>query len=961
MRHPSGRDTGPAARILRRGARSGRLMHIEQIAARAGEGVPWPEWVPTDITEAFTEAGVGQPWAHQAAMAEHAHRGSNVIIATPAASGKSLGYLLPALTAALGGKTVLYLAPTRALAADQLRTIQALGITGVCAAVVDGDTHAADRERARTHANYLLTTPDMLHHVLLPRHARWGEFFGRLHYVIVDECHGYRGVFGSHVAHVLRRLQRVAAYHARRHPARNRAGTGGPGGLVFLLASATISEPGNCARLLTGAEAREITDSTAPRGPLTFGLWEPPLTAARGEGGAPVRRPATAEAATLLADLVAHDVRGLAFTRSRRGAEAVAIAARRALAGNGRTVRRRAGAGTAARTAPGKVLEPAPGASAPGAAVGAPALRGAAGGPAPAVVNGKQASAVVNGKQAPAAAALAGASGPGLRVLTGPGRRIAAYRSGYLPEDRRELEEALRTGALLGLAATTALELGVNICGLDAVLIAGWPGSRAALWQQAGRAGREGQPAVAVLIARDDPLDTYLVHHPEMLLHQPVESTVLDPQNPYVLAPHLCAAAAELPLTDADLELFGTSAGQAAQSLVDAGMLRRRGHRLYWTRRGTGNGPGLRGEGNYPVKIVEKATGRLVGTVDQPSAHVLVHTGAVYLHQGELYLVTALNLDEGVALVEPGDPGYTTSAREVTGIDVVSELRRASWGPGSVSFGEVDVVRQVTSFTRRNPETGQPLGEEVLDLPPRALRTRAVWWTISADQRANLLRRGVDLAGAAHAAEHTAIGLLPLFASCDRMDIGGVSADVHPATGLLTVFVYDGNAGGAGFAERGFAVAAAWLRATAEAIHGCECQAGCPSCVQSPKCGTGNEPLAKDGALVLLETLLAGAPATTAGPGTTAGAVSTRWPATPAGSGGPDEAHLSGEASGNGINGRADKAADQLCAPVGRLAEDQQAGRSDPRKGATPAGGESGGRRTVQVRVRTPEPSSKEA
>jgi DEAD/DEAH box helicase domain-containing protein len=850
-------------------------MHIEQIAARAGEGVPWPEWAPAEITAAFTEAGIGQPWAHQAAMAEHAHRGSNVIIATPAASGKSLGYLLPALTAALRGSTVLYLAPTRALAADQLRTIQALGITGVCAAVVDGDTHAADRERARTHANYLLTTPDMLHHVLLPRHARWGELFGRLHYVIVDECHGYRGVFGSHVAHVLRRLQRVAAHHARRHPARNRSSTSAPGGLVFLLASATISEPGNCARLLTGAEATEITDSTAPRGPLTFGLWEPPLTAARGEGGAPVRRPATAEAATLLADLVAHDVRGLAFTRSRRGAEAVAIAARRALAGNGRTVRRRAGAGTAARTTPG---------TAPVAAV-------------PAVVNGKRgaapgtAPAAVNDKRATAAA--------GLRVLTAPGRRIAAYRSGYLPEDRRELEEALRTGTLLGLAATTALELGVNICGLDAVLIAGWPGSRAALWQQAGRAGREGQPAVAVLIARDDPLDTYLVHHPEMLLHQPVESTVLDPQNPYVLAPHLCAAAAELPLTEADLDLFGPSAGQAAQNLVAAGMLRRRGHRLYWTRRGTGNGPGLRGEGNYPVKIVEEATGRLVGTVDQPSAHIFVHTGAVYLHQGELYLVTELNLDEGVALVEPGDPGYTTSAREVTGIDVVSELRRASWGPASVHFGEVDVVRQVTSFTRRNPETGQPLGEEVLDLPPRALRTRAVWWTISAGQRENLLRRGVDLAGAAHAAEHTAIGLLPLFAACDRMDIGGVSADVHPATGLLTVFVYDGNAGGAGFAERGFAVAGSWLQATAEAILSCECEGGCPSCVQSPKCGTGNEPLAKDGALVLLETLLTGAP-DGAGPEAAAKPVPAARPVPTTGSGGPGEPHLAGVANGNG-------------------------------------------------------------
>jgi len=802
-------------------------MHVEEIPGRPGEGVPWPDWVPAEITQALSQTGVARPWAHQAAMAEHAHQGRNVIIATPAASGKSLGYLLPALTAVLRGSTVLYLAPTRALAADQVRAVQALGISGVCAAVVDGDTLSAERERARTRANYLLTTPDMLHHVLLPRHSRWGEFFGRLEYVIVDECHGYSGVFGSHVAHVLRRLRRVAAHHARRHPARARAGTS-PADLVFLLASATVSEPGACARLLTGADAEEITQSTAPRGPVTFGLWEPPLTTGRGERGAPVRRPATAEAASLLADLVAHDVRGLAFTRSRRGAEAVAIAARRALSGRSR-----------ARSRASRPGVPAAGAAGPAA------------GSDPA-----QAEAAVPGAGAPG-------KGPGTRgtgAEASRAGRVAAYRSGYLPEDRRQLEEALRTGSLLGLAATTALELGVNISGLDAVLIAGWPGSRAALWQQAGRAGREGQPAVAVMIARDDPLDTYLVHHPQMLLNRPVEATVLDPANPYVLGPHLCAAAAELPLTDADLALFGPSAAATAQNLVDEGMLRRRGHRLYWTRRGMANDPGLRGEGDFPIKIVEDITGRLVGTVDRPSAHFLVHAGAVYLHQGESYLVTRLDLAEGVAIVQAGDPGYATSAREVTGIDVIAEQRREAWGPGAVHFGEVEVVRQVTSFTRRNPETGQPFGEQALDLPPRALRTRAVWWTISAGQRNALLEAEVDLPGAAHAAEHTAIGLLPLFAACDRMDIGGVSADLHPATGLLTVFVYDGNAGGAGFAERGFSMAREWLTATAEAITSCECQAGCPSCIQSPKCGTGNEPLAKDGALLLLRTLLAHAP-----------------------------------------------------------------------------------------------------
>jgi DEAD/DEAH box helicase domain-containing protein len=877
MRHPGGPDTSPAARILRRGARSGRLIHAEQIPASPGRCVPWPQWAPGQLIQALAQAGVSQPWAHQAAMAEHAHQGRNVIISTPAASGKSLGYLLPALTAVLAGSTVLYIAPTRALAADQVRAVRALGIAGIYPAVVDGDTPPAERERARARANYLLTTPDMLHHVLLPRHSRWGEFFSRLQYVIVDECHGYSGVFGSHIAHVLRRLRRVAAHHAQRHPARIRDGARGPGGLVYLLASATISEAGSCARLLTGADAEVITQSTAPRGPLTFGLWEPPLTAARGEGGAPVRRPATSEAATLLADLVAHDVRGLAFTRSRRGAEAVAIAARRALAGRHKAARTRAakkaGPGAAAETVKaaaaggrdGPVAEPAPGANPVAAgpdepgAVAVPAGTQPAGGP-------DEAGAGVASR---------------LKELGGVGQ-VAAYRSGYLPEDRRALEEALRSGALRGLAATTALELGVNISGLDAVLIAGWPGSRAALWQQAGRAGREGQPAVAVLIARDDPLDTYLVHHPQMLLHRPVEATVLDPGNPYVLAPHLCAAAAELPLSDADLALFGPGAARAAEELVAAGMLRRRGKRLYWTRRGWATEANLRGEAGYPVKIVEETTGRLVGTVDQPSAHLHVHTGAVYTHQGEMYLVSRLDLAACVALVAAGDPGYTTSARQITGIDVVAEQRRQEWGDGSVHLGEVEVVRQVTSFTRRNAETGQPLGEQELDLPPRALRTRAVWWTISAGQREALLRQGVDLPGAAHAAEHTAIGLLPLFASCDRMDIGGVSADLHPATGKLTVFVYDGNEGGAGFAERGFAVARDWLTATAEAITSCECQAGCPSCIQSARCGTGNEPLTKQGALLLLRTLLGHPPARGDGAAAPAPRLAVPAPAKPA-------------------------------------------------------------------------------
>jgi DEAD/DEAH box helicase domain-containing protein len=760
-----------AARILGDGARSGKLTHLEHVPASAGRRVDWPAWAAPEVVKAFEAAGVPGPWAHQAAAAGHAAAGRNVIISTGPASGKSLGYLLPALTEVLGGATALYLSPTRALAADQLRMVSSLGIRGLRAAVVDGDTRYSERSWARAHANYLLTTPDMLHHSLLPRHARWDGFFRRLAFVIVDECHTYRGVFGSHVAQVLRRLRRVSVHHTSVVTPRLAP--------IFILCSATISEPETCARLLTGLDAVAVTSDSAPRGSLTFGLWEPPLTALRGEAGAPVRRTATAEAAGLLADLVTGGIPALAFVRSRRGAEAVALGARRSLAEAG-------------------------------------------------------------------AAELAG--------------QVAAYRAGYLPEERRVLEEGLLTGKITGLAATTALELGINIGGLDAVLIAGWPGTRAALWQQAGRAGRQGRGAVAVLIARDDPLDTYLVHHPEALLNRPVEATVLDPGNPYVLAPHLCAAAAELSLTEADIAMFGPGAAAVVADLDERGMLRsRRGPdgepRWYWTGRSVTTS--LRGTGGRPVRIVEAATGRLVGTVDEPSAHVQVHAGAVYPHQGEMYLVTQLDLDEFVALVEPCDPGYATSARQVTGIDVSATLRQAAWGEAEVGFGDVVVTRQVVSFARRRLDTGEPAGVVPLDLPPRTLHTRAVWWTISPGQRAALAEARVNLAGAAHAAEHASIGMLPLVAACDRWDVGGVSADLHQATGRLTVFVYDGHDGGAGFAERGFRAAREWLGATVQAIASCECAAGCPSCIQSPKCGNGNEPLCKPGAVTLLETLLA--------------------------------------------------------------------------------------------------------
>jgi len=765
--------------ILLDDARSGRPVHVEHIPARAGSEVPWPPWVPAEIVGAFAARGISAPWSHQAIAASHAQAGRHVVISTAAASGKSLGYLLPALTSVLAGDTVLYVTPTKALAADQLASIRALGLPGVQAATLDGDSTRAERDWARSHARYLLTTPDMLHCLLLPRHERWSGFFSRLRFVIIDECHGYRGVFGSHVAQVLRRLRRVVAHHAG--PGEPHGGPGeshgGPGELarpVFVLASATVGAPGVCARLLTGLDAVEVTDDGSPRGPLAFALWEPPLTDARGEAGARLRRTATAQAADLLGRLVAENVQTLAFIRSRRGAEAVALAARRSLTPD-----------------------------------------------------------------------------------TGHAK-VAAYRSGYLPEDRRRLEAALSDGRLVGLATTTALELGVNITGLDAVLIAGWPGTWASLWQQAGRAGRSGRSAAAVLIARDDPLDTYLVRHPEILLSHPVEATVLDPGNPYVLAPHLCAAAAELALTEQDLEIFGPAARQVVDDLTSSGRLRKRQAGWFSMRRPAAAAAGLRSAGLAPVRVVEEATGRLVGTVDEPSAHLIVHEGAVYIHQGDSYLVRRLDLADRVALVEPGDPGYTTTARDVTEVEVRGELRRVSWGEAEICFGDVQVTRQVVSFTRRRADTGIPIGETPLDLPPRQLRTRAVWWTVSAAQRNRLATAGVDLGGAAHAVEHASIGLLPLFATCDRWDVGGVSADLHPATGRLTVFVYDGHDGGAGFAERGFQAAPDWLRATRQAISSCDCEAGCPSCVQSPKCGAANHPLSKRGAVALLDILLAG-------------------------------------------------------------------------------------------------------
>ncbi|MFE2910476.1 DEAD/DEAH box helicase [Kitasatospora indigofera] len=751
--------------------RADRLTHTEHLPAREARHAPWPDTVRPEIVAAALALGVEQPWAHQAEAMKLAKSGQTVVLATGTASGKSLGYLAPVLSDLLDGTearngrgaTALYLAPTKALAADQRRRAAELAPARVRAALYDGDTPPEEREWVRQYASYVLTNPDMLHRGILPAHPRWASFLKTLRYVVVDECHTYRGVFGSHVAQVLRRLRRLCARYGSSP--------------TFLLASATTADPAATAHRLTGLPAVAVTEDCSPRGPLVFGLWEPPLTENVGEHGAPVRRTATAEASYLLTDLVESETRTVVFVRSRRAAELVALQAQDQLG----------------------------------------------------------------------------------RPLAD---RVAAYRGGYLAEERRALERDLHSGRLLGLASTSALELGVDVSGLDAVLMAGYPGTRASLWQQAGRAGREAQGALAVLIARDDPLDTYLVHHPEALFDTPVEATVLDPDNPHVLAPHLCAAAAELPLTGSDLELFGPSTEALLPILEKRGLLRRRGDGTwYWTRRErAADAVDLRGSGGSPVQIVEAETGRLLGTVDASAAHTSVHTGAVHLHQGRTYLVKDFDLDSSVALVERADPPYTTAARDVTSISVLSTDTTVDWGEARLSFGSVEVVNQVVGYLRKRISTGEILGESKLDLPPRTLRTRAVWWSVTEDQLLDATIPFDQLPGAAHAAEHASIGLLPLFATCDRWDIGGVSVPLHPDTGLPTVFVYDGHSGGAGFAERGFRRAVQWLTATRDAIAACECERGCPSCVQSPKCGNGNDPLDKAAAVRLLDVLLAGAP-----------------------------------------------------------------------------------------------------
>lgn len=740
------------------------LVHLERLPPRPPTHAAPARPLRPALATRLQELGLVDLWSHQAEAIDHLRAGRSTVIATGTASGKSLCYQVP-IAEAVGDPvrpgTALCLFPTKALAQDQLRAFGHLEAPGLVAATYDGDADPDARAWARRHANVVLTNPEMVHHGLLPNHGRWDTFLMRLRYVVIDELHVLRGVFGTHVAHLLRRLRRLCEHYGSSP--------------TFVFSSATIGQPARLAAELCGLPVEEVAVDGSPRGERLVALVDPGRIDTSGTARATGNR----VTAALVADLVTQGHRTLAFCRSRAGTEVVAA----------EIVRRH------------------------------PELAG----------------------------------------------RVRPYRGGYLAAERREIEAQLFSGVLGGVIATSALELGVDVGGLDAVVLNGFPGTIASLWQQAGRAGREGQPSVAVLVAGEDQLDHYFLQHPEEVFRRAPEPAVVNPANPYVLDPHLACAAYEQPLAHRDERWWGSAdLDDGVRRLVvdDRLLLRRRydGTRAVWAARGRpANGIGLRSGSSDEVRIAF-ADGTIVGTVDRARACDLVHPGAVYLHQGRPHRVVHLDLHDGAAIVEPDDGREYTLARtdvalRITGIEATKGVGRLT-----VGLGTVEVTSRVTGYQRREVLTGEVLGTEELDLPPSHLTTRGFWWSVPDRVVADAAITPRDLPGTLHAAEHAGIGILPLFTICDRWDVGGISTPWLDELETAAVVIYDGYPGGAGIAELGYEAAPLQLSATLDVLHGCGCEAGCPSCVQSPKCGSWNEPLSKAGAAALLRTAGVGAP-----------------------------------------------------------------------------------------------------
>jgi DEAD/DEAH box helicase domain-containing protein len=735
--------------------RDGRIVAEGSDEERRARPVPLPASLHAGLAEALSRVGIDSLYTHQLEAYEAAAT-SNLAITSGTASGKSLAFNLPVLDgiAADAKRRALYLYPTKALAQDQARKLAQLRPPGLREAIYDGDTPREERPAIRRKSNLVLTNPDMLHVAVLPNHKGWGDFLANLDWVVVDEAHTYRGVFGSHVANVLRRLRRVA-----------RAYGSDP---RFLLASATIANPIELAERLVGTSFQLIDDDGAPRAGREIAMWNPPLI----DEANGTRRSALGEAADLLAELVSHGVRTICFLKSRRGIELIQRFARENLERRGK-----------------------------------PELA----------------------------------------------RRIAPYRGGYTSQQRREIEERLSSGELLAVVATDALELGIDVGELDAAICVTFPGTVASLRQMWGRAGRR-RRGLAVYVAGQDALDQFFCRHPEEFLGRPVEAAILDHGNEQIASRHLIAAAYELPLTDEDEEFFGPGWRERCEALIAAGELRTVGGKLLPRRSEfVASGIALRSASADSVAVVERESGEMLGLVEAERAFTTVHPGAVYLHLGRSYEVERLDIEERRAVVSAFDGDWYTRPKKETEI-YIERLREQRQVAGvELNFGEVSVTEQVIAFQRVSVSEQEPIDIVALELPEQSFVTQALWYVLP-DPLSRALPSEV-LLGSLHATEHSQIAVLPLIAMCDRWDIGGLSTNVHFQTGRSTIFIYDGHPGGVGISRRGYEQFERLLGDAERLIAECPCESGCPSCVQSPKCGNLNEPLHKAGALELMNVM----------------------------------------------------------------------------------------------------------
>ncbi len=745
---------------------SGQIVHIEHIPPREADYAELDEPLPANLQDCLKEHGILSLYTHQVEAVDYTRQGTNVMVATSSASGKSLCYNIAVLQALLceHGSRALYLFPTKALAQDQLRSLRELFCPGLFRAeefaTFDGDTPQAERAEIRRRARIILTNPDMLHIGILPNHQYWSRLLRSLSYVIIDEAHIYRGVFGSHVAGVLRRLRRLCNLYGSNPQ--------------FICCSATIANPGEHAERMTGLPFTVVDNDGSPHGGKDFVFWNPPIT----DGAKSVRRSANSEATNLFTELVSQRIRTLTFARTRRLTELIYTYSRDRLAGVD-----------------------------------------------PALV-----------------------------------KRIKAYRAGYLPQERRQIEQELFSGQLMGVVATVALELGIDIGDLEATVLTGYPGSIASTWQQAGRSGRGKRGSLSFLIGLDNPLDQYFMRHPEFFFQRSFENALINPDNPYILRAHLLCAAWELPLTSDDENFFGHLFAQERAELEGQGMLRKRRWKWYLSPAIAypAQAINIRSTSGENFTVIDTSTSSLLETVEASVAIFQVYPGAIYLHQGESYLVSALDLASRTAYAVPTTVSYYTQTKEITDLRIVKLTRNKSCGLVKVYLGEVEVTTTVVGFKKKAQFTEEVIGEEPLDLPPQHFPTVALWFDLPPEAVARLDMAQLDFAGGLHAAEHAAIAILPLFALCDRNDIGGVSTPFHPDTGRAQIFIYDAYPGGIGIAEKGFDLVKELWQATLKTITECPCQEGCPSCIQSPKCGNNNKPLDKEAAKIILESLLVG-------------------------------------------------------------------------------------------------------